>query len=114
VFAVIGAADDAEAGGEVSVADGELVGDGGGRHAGECGDAVENLALESENLRVPRVAFSRNGQRKYGQIVRLQAGIDLQQAIETLAQQSGTYEKNDRGGQFDHDQVGSELVPDGS
>lgn len=77
VLAVIGATHDDKTGSEISVADGQLVRNGGRRHAGQRVNAVEYLTLESENLRISWVAFPRNGKRKCCQIVRLQAGINL-------------------------------------
>ena len=114
VLSMNGAANDNEAGGEVSVADGKLVGDGSGGHAGERSDAIEYLALEGNRFLIVGVLGARHGKRKRDEIVRHEAGIDLQQAIEALAQQPRTDQKNDGGGQFDDDQVGSELAPDGS
>ena len=69
VLSVNGAADDDEAGGEVSVADGQLVRNGGGRHAGERVDAIEYLALEGD-----RFADRWNtwrAERKNGSVTRL-------------------------------------------
>jgi len=51
-----------------------------------------------------------SGDRQKGKIVRLQFRIDLQ-PVETLAEQAGSDEQDDGGGELDDDEIRSEAPP---
>lgn len=69
------------------------------------------LALEQDLLRIAGVLLARGGEAEEREVVRLQSGIDLQQAVKTFAEQAGGHQEDDSGGKFDDDEIRSDAAP---
>ena len=52
-------------------------------------DVIQDLALESDSLRGFGIVFAGTREGDDGQVVRLESGIDLEQAIETSGEEAG-------------------------
>ena len=66
---------------------------------------LENLTLESDPLLRGGVVLARSGDAEDGEIVRVEPRIDLKEAVEALAEETGGDEKNDSGREFDYNEI---------
>ena len=114
VWFVVGATEDADAAEAVSFADGEIVRDGDGLDAGESGEAVDDLALEDDGLLVLAIACGGTGDVEHGEVFRLEAGVDAEEADGALDKEAGSDEEDGGGAELEDDEVGSEAAPEGA
>ncbi len=114
MLTVVWAADDAEAGGAVAVAERQAAGEGDGLDAGQARKPRLELALELDALLVIVIGIADGRDLQRGEMVRLEAGVDVEQTIEALAEQAGADEEHHGHRQLDDHEVRAEATPDGA
>ena len=93
---------------------GRLAGEGDGRTPGRAASVLCKLALEGDELRIFGVGGPWRLTWSVARWSGLEAGIDVEEAVETLAEEAGSGEEHDGHGELEDDEVGAEAAPEGA
>ena len=81
------------------------------RTPGSADSSLTSLSLQRGLLRVGGVLLRRSRDRQGSEAVGLKTNVDVQQAIQTLTEQSRGHEQNHGGGQFEDHELRSDAPP---
>ena len=109
-----GAALDAEVAGSIAVAEGQVAGEGDGLYARKRLEAGAELAGEIDLVGIFAVSTGCGRDMEGGEVVGDESGVDVEEAVETFAEEACADQKHDGHGELDGDEIGTEATPDGA